>query len=239
MASDFLPYFKVYAAETLADEHFDSWPQEARGTWFTLLLHAWVNGSIPADPKLLARIARLNPRTFRKVWEVIGDRFVESPEDRSRLVSTRLERERNAARTKSESAANAAGTRWEKVRKSAESRKPTDADALRSRMPAETEPGQNRSVPPYPPQEGKGFDPAEELRRELEKRLRPDLFSRWFGSLVFRVAGDELLLEAPDEFQRAFVADNYREDVQALLSRLNHPHHVRVVLAARRAAGGA
>lgn len=43
----------------------------------------------------------------------------------------------------------------------------------------------------------------------LRRRIRPDTFARFFAPLQGTVIGDELLLRAPDRFQRDFIEDNY------------------------------
>jgi uncharacterized protein YdaU (DUF1376 family) len=114
MAGDFLPYFRVFPAETVADERFASWTVAERGAWFTLLLHAWTNGSVPSDEATLARTLHLTPKAFRAVWEVIGDRFIPHPEKPGRLTSRRLEMEREDATAKSQAGRKGALSRWKK-----------------------------------------------------------------------------------------------------------------------------
>ena len=110
-----LPYFKFYPAETLADERFSVWTHEQRGVWLTLVLHAWVNGSIPASEVALARILHVDATAFRSLWDAIGDRFEHLnnlPPDR--LSSPRLEREREEVLERSEAGKKGAKHRWSK-----------------------------------------------------------------------------------------------------------------------------
>lgn len=111
---DLLPYFKVFPAETLADERFGGWTMEERGAWFSLLLHAWVNGSIPSDLDSIGRILHLDATAMRPLWAGISDRFIAHPDLIGRLTSRRLEMEREDAIAKSEAGTKAAKSRWGK-----------------------------------------------------------------------------------------------------------------------------
>jgi uncharacterized protein YdaU (DUF1376 family) len=115
MAGDLLPYFKLYPAETIADERFSGWTITERGAWLTLLLHAWVNGSIPSDEASLARILHVDATAMRSLWVAIGDRFAaldHLPD--GRLSSPRLEQERDEARAKVAAGKKGAKSRWGK-----------------------------------------------------------------------------------------------------------------------------
>jgi uncharacterized protein YdaU (DUF1376 family) len=115
MAGDLLPYFKVYPAETLADERFSGWTVAERGAWFSLILHAWVNGSIPADEVSLARILHVDATAMRSLWQGIADRFIPHPDlPEGRLTSRRLEEEREDAMARAEAGKKGAKSRWAK-----------------------------------------------------------------------------------------------------------------------------
>jgi uncharacterized protein YdaU (DUF1376 family) len=113
-----IQWFKVYPAETLSDELFMGWSVEERGAWFTLILHNWREGSIPADQGTLARILHVDGGTMRSLWSAIGSRFVELPGSPGRLTSPRVEREREAAQRqmdqKKEAGKKGATSRWSK-----------------------------------------------------------------------------------------------------------------------------
>jgi len=116
-----LSWFKVYAAETLSDERFSGWSVEERGAWFTLLLHAWREGSVPSDQSSLARLLHVDASAMRSLWSAIGDRFVEHPDHPGRLTSPRLEKEREAGQEmlarKSAAGKVGATSRWDKKNK--------------------------------------------------------------------------------------------------------------------------
>jgi len=120
MAND-LPWFKVYAAETLSDENFQGWDVMERGAWFTLLLVCWREGSIPGDQQSLAKLLHLDASAMRAAWSAIGSRFVGHPDAPGRLTSPRLEKEREVARAlhsaKSGAGKKGARSRWDKIKK--------------------------------------------------------------------------------------------------------------------------
>jgi uncharacterized protein YdaU (DUF1376 family) len=122
MAGYDLPWFKMYAAETLSDENFLGWSVEERGAWITLLCHQWREGSIPADLDRIACLLRLDADAMRpqceRIWRRIADRFIPHPDLPGRLVSPRMEMEREeameVAKQKSDAAKKAATSRWSK-----------------------------------------------------------------------------------------------------------------------------
>jgi uncharacterized protein YdaU (DUF1376 family) len=113
-----LPWFKIYAAETLSDEHFQGWTVEERGAWFTLILIAWREGSIPGDQTSIAKLLHVDGSAMRSLWSAIGSRFVDHPDHPGRLTSPRLEKERERAEKLAEKRGEAgkrgATSRWDK-----------------------------------------------------------------------------------------------------------------------------
>lgn len=111
-----LPWFKVYAAETLSDERFSGWTMAERGAWFTLIVHAWREGSIPADQQAISRLCHVDGVAMGTLWAAIGDRFVASPDKPGRLVSPRQEREKEDGaerlRKAKEAGSSGATKRW-------------------------------------------------------------------------------------------------------------------------------
>lgn len=62
---------------------------------------------------------------------------------------------------------------------------------------------------PRPEPAPAGCDEWGRLREHLRTRLRPDLFDRWFAPLTGRRVNGALVLKAPAEPHRLFLADNY------------------------------
>src|SRR5262245_43898890 len=88
------PAFAFYPKDILTDEAVLQMTDEALGVYVRLLCHAWLEGSIPAEPSKLARMLRSNRRRFDTLWEAISPCWVPSTEQDSRLVNPRLEAER-------------------------------------------------------------------------------------------------------------------------------------------------
>jgi hypothetical protein len=120
MAVTEFPWFPIYADETLSDENFTVWPLCQRGAWVTLLLHCWKSGSIPSDIERLSRLCGCNAQEMQEHWSGIADRFHPHPDSTDRLISLRLEFERQKAvelaNSRSEHGKRAANSRWEKYK---------------------------------------------------------------------------------------------------------------------------
>lgn len=92
-----LPYMNLYWSDLLADTmHLGA---QEFGAYVLLLGHQWQYGSLPDDPVVLARIARIDARQWHKVKERVLAFF-----DRidGRLVQKRLQQEREKAASKVE-----------------------------------------------------------------------------------------------------------------------------------------
>lgn len=116
-ASD-IPWFKVYAAETLSDERIMGWTCEELGAFFKLLCLQWREGSIPSEPDALRRFLHLDGPAFSVVWQTIGNRFAPSDAAPGRLSNVRMEQERQTAlmsvRQHSDAGRKGANSRWGK-----------------------------------------------------------------------------------------------------------------------------
>lgn len=93
-----IPYFPFYPSDYLADTaHLTT---EQHGAYLLLLITAWQRGGrLPADPKKLARIARVSPRRWHLIEEDVLE-FFEEEDDQ--IVSRRMERDYQKAVSKSE-----------------------------------------------------------------------------------------------------------------------------------------
>lgn len=119
--SDALPWMKIYPRETLADGHFSGWSLEERGAWLTLILHNWLEGSIPSDLTAISRLLHLDHGPARGVWSAIGHRWIPHPDSPGNLTSPRLEIEREKAMALAQKRGTAgkkgATSRWDKEKK--------------------------------------------------------------------------------------------------------------------------
>lgn len=84
------PAFTVYAADLLVDAKVC----RLNDAGFRILFMCWcrccLDGSIPADPKELARVLNLHGNRARILPEITGDFFTLDPENPSRLISERM-----------------------------------------------------------------------------------------------------------------------------------------------------
>jgi hypothetical protein len=68
------PAFLFYSKDWIADTA--DWEPESKGVYIDLLAHQHVNGLLPNDERKLARVARLSPDEFSKIWETIKHKFI-------------------------------------------------------------------------------------------------------------------------------------------------------------------
>jgi uncharacterized protein YdaU (DUF1376 family) len=108
-----LPYFHWYPADAETDENFSAMSDEEVGFLLRCLNHSWINGSLPADLKALARTRKVNYNHLVKMWLRVGRCFQPSESDPSRLVNKRQEEERAKAVNKSLAASKSVRTRYE------------------------------------------------------------------------------------------------------------------------------
>jgi len=96
MSLPFMPIsLDAYAGGTTA---FDA---EEHGAYLLLLMEMWRSeGSLPDRPGYLARVARVSPRRWAKVWASIGSKFI--PHSEGRLTNERLAQEYRKATAISE-----------------------------------------------------------------------------------------------------------------------------------------
>lgn len=67
---------------------------EERGAYRELIDECWINGSIPKDHLLLARMCGLSDAAFKQVWPLLQPKFENCRDNSKRLVSRRLEKDR-------------------------------------------------------------------------------------------------------------------------------------------------
>jgi hypothetical protein len=90
-----------------------SWAEQ--GMYRHLLDLAWENGGIPSDLDDVRDILRLTDEEFARAWKRLGRCFVPHPEDPSRLVNDRQEKER-AIRAEIREEKSRSGRRGNEVR---------------------------------------------------------------------------------------------------------------------------
>jgi uncharacterized protein YdaU (DUF1376 family) len=112
-------WFKVDAAKFLSDARVDAMSTLELGACFRLLCRQWLDGAIPDDPRLLARLCRLDEATMREAWLTLCDFFpVVEPGKRANRFMW-IEREKVIAdlERRSDEGTRAANKRWNEARK--------------------------------------------------------------------------------------------------------------------------
>lgn len=166
-------WFKFWAKEYLSDGKVRALSYEKRGILQTLWAFAWEEVSIPADHEALGMMLGIPAKAMRSHCEWINRFFVPVAGDSSRLVSPRLEMEREEADAKGAKARESALQRWNKRNTNA------SPDALPPHVPSQCDQGcvsdagqshrtESTSTPPTPPRgepkpKRRGKIPADDL----------------------------------------------------------------------------
>lgn len=90
------PAFQFYPADWLSDINVQLLTLEEEGAYMRLLSYCWIEGSIPNDPELCARLIGKGASTT--LATKLMERFEPDPNHPSRLINQRLEREREKQR---------------------------------------------------------------------------------------------------------------------------------------------
>lgn len=81
------PAFQFYPSDfVMGTLHLDP---ESVGCYILLLSHQWTHGTLPSDEEKLARICRMSPKPFERVWSDLGAKFVDDGD--GGLVNPRLQ----------------------------------------------------------------------------------------------------------------------------------------------------
>jgi uncharacterized protein YdaU (DUF1376 family) len=107
------PAFQWYPKDFESDEVVKLMNLEEIGAYFVLLNHEWLNGSIPADEFLLARLLRVDQETFSRLWPMVSRKFKPRRGNGGRLVNPKMERIRKSQSDRRKRLKKAAEKRWE------------------------------------------------------------------------------------------------------------------------------
>ncbi len=106
-----LPYFRWYPADAETDSTYAAMTWAERGFYHWCLNYSWINNGLPAEESQIARAARMSPREFKKLWDIVGRCFTNVD---GSYRNRRQEEERTYATTKSERATASVRTRYER-----------------------------------------------------------------------------------------------------------------------------
>ena len=108
MASDLaLPYYPQYVRDFRESKRVLAMNLEQEGLYRRCLDLAWEHGSIPDDPKEIARLIQKDPREVKRAWAVVRSCWASNGE-LGRLVNAREEIERKKAQERHSKASKAA-----------------------------------------------------------------------------------------------------------------------------------
>jgi uncharacterized protein YdaU (DUF1376 family) len=112
-------WFKVDPAKFLSDAQVDVMSTLELGACFRLLCRQWLDGYVPDDPRLLARLCRLDASSMGEAWVTIEPFFpaLEPGKRANRFMWIEREKVITALERKSDEGTRAARKRWNEARK--------------------------------------------------------------------------------------------------------------------------
>jgi uncharacterized protein YdaU (DUF1376 family) len=112
-------WFKVDPAKFLSDAQVDVMSTLELGACFRLLCRQWLDGYIPDDPRLLARLCRLDATAMDEAWVTLEPFFpaIELGKRANRFMWIEREKVITALERKSDEGTRAAHKRWNEARK--------------------------------------------------------------------------------------------------------------------------
>ena len=127
MPKDKLPYYKFWVADFELDPNVRVMTLEEVGLYIRILNRIWMDGSVPDDPSLIARLIGADPEEVKRGYPRVRECLVES--DTSGLTHPRLELERQHATARASKLKTAAKVRW-KEQSNANAMHDDDAHAM-------------------------------------------------------------------------------------------------------------
>lgn len=88
------PAFQFYPKDFLTDENVRLMSMQERGIYITLMSYCWIESTLPADTKLLARLCGMPLKQFNNLWRAIAPCFDVDPLHVDRIIHQRLDKER-------------------------------------------------------------------------------------------------------------------------------------------------
>jgi uncharacterized protein YdaU (DUF1376 family) len=106
-------YLPMFFGDLLAST--PTWDGEERALYMLLLAYQWTAGPLPTDVRRLSKMCQYEHKTFIKLWETVGKKFIEKD---SGLINVRLEEHRDRsseiANKRAKAGAEGAAKRWQK-----------------------------------------------------------------------------------------------------------------------------
>lgn len=198
MATCPMPWFPLYALEMLGDGDFISWSLEERGCWITLSARCWADGSIPEDTERMAKLCGCDAQAMLKHWAGIASKF-EKSEIPGRLISRRIEEERQKAIEKAEKicgrAKAGAAARWMKEKEEMPKQCLSTTQAMLgdatspSPLPIPKDKDKKNTSPAAPPPSGKRSEVISIWNETTDGKLaKAKVTTKRFGIIAARMA---------------------------------------------------
>lgn len=70
-----LPWFKFFASDWMSDVEIELMPLEAQGAFVRMLCFQWINGPLPDDPDLVARLCDIPRGRMDEIWSEVRPQF--------------------------------------------------------------------------------------------------------------------------------------------------------------------
>jgi len=176
-------WFKLDAAKFLSDKLVDAMSAPELGACIRLLCRQWIDGTIPDDPALLARLSRLDDVAMADAWPLLSEFFpVVEPGKRANKFMW-LERDRVIAELerRSDEGTRAARKRWDEGRsqRDASANARANGSPMPDAMQDQSRPDQSRVGAIAPPRPTSGTRatqmPADFRPNDRHRALAADL----------------------------------------------------------------
>ena len=95
-------WMPLYVYHFIADRNVQAMELDEIGAYFRLILTQWVNGSVPADRRELARLLHCDGETMERIWVALAPCYEVHPDLPGELIQGRVEAERAKALTRIE-----------------------------------------------------------------------------------------------------------------------------------------
>lgn len=153
------PAFPMYASDFLSDINVKLMTMRQRGIYLTLLLHQWIEDSLPANINHLKTLCE-NSDGFEEDWEMVKHCFSEK---KGRLYNPRLEVERDSQRKRQEKNSK-------NGKKGALKRWHSDSEAIATPLPSNKE---------IEKEVDKEVENKKTLTKTLNKEFEEDFWSKY------------------------------------------------------------
>jgi len=93
------PFFKFWAKDWSTDETIKLMSRQAKGLYIDMLVHCWIEGSLPADTKSLCKLFGCRKNAFERMFGEFSTHFLH---ENDRLVCPKLQQQLDLLSQKSE-----------------------------------------------------------------------------------------------------------------------------------------